>query len=160
VGLAIWHTSKVLVPPLTIPALLGTPSMEKLRQIIEAAPADFFGVTASRINDLLRHRTIAANLSQQVETEQNPERRDKLEVQLSRALANVERADPYVRWLLATAHVWQIREALRRAHWYTMLGVVLVAVGAAALFSVTGRETIYVPVVTPQITVVPTANGG
>jgi hypothetical protein len=61
-----------------------------------------------------------------------------------------------VRWLLATAHVWQIQRALRRARWFGLLAAVLVAAGAVALFTVTGQQrNTYVPVLTPQITATP-----
>jgi hypothetical protein len=158
VGLAIWQTSQVLVPPLTTPAALSKPSMKGLRKTINDAPWYFFGVIAPTIEDLLRHRHIAVSLSRQVAAEQDPVRRRILEVQLSRVLGNAERADPYVRWLVATAHVWEIREALRRAQRYTLVGGVLVAIAAGAFFSVTGGGTTYVPVVTPQITVAPTVH--
>src|ERR1035437_402699 len=156
VSLAIWQTGLALVPPLTTPATLNRDSVSGLREIIDAAPADFFGVVASGVGDLLRHRPIAVNLSRQVMAENDPARRAVLEDHLRRALANVARTDPYVRWLLATAHVWQMKAALRRARWCTFLGGVLVVAGMVAFLSVTGQQgTTYVPVVTPQITVAP-----
>lgn len=139
VSLAIWQTSLALVPPLTTPATLSQDSLSGLRKIIDGAPADFFGVVATGISDLLRHRLIAVNLSRQIMAENDPARRAVLEGHLGRALANVARTDPYVRWLLATAHVWQMKAALRRARWSTFLGGVLVAVGTVALLSVTGK---------------------
>lgn len=158
VGLAIWQTSQVLIPPLTTPATLAEPSMRELRKIINRAPGDFFGVVAVDIDDLLKHRAIAVNLSKAIAAEQDPARRQALMSKLSQVLENAERADPYVRWLLATAHVWQIREALRRARWFTLVGGILVAVAAVAFFSATGEPgPTYVPVVTPQITGIPTA---
>jgi hypothetical protein len=159
VGLAIWQTSQVLVPPLTTPTTLSKPSMDALRKTINDTPWYFFGIAAQSIDDLLRHRHIAVNLARQLAAEQDPAQRGRLEAALNRVLANAERADPYVRWLLATAHVWQIREALRRAQRYTLIGGALIAVAAAAFFSVTGEQgPVYVPVVTPQITAVPTAH--
>ncbi len=157
VGLAIWYTSEVLIPPLTTPATLYEPAMSELKKTIDSAPGDFFGVVASGIDDLLRHRSIALKLSQMMAAETDPARKDMLRNQLDRVLANAARADPYVRWLVATAHVWQVREKLRRARRYTLAGGVLVAAAAAAFFTVTGQpDTTYVPVVTPQITVLPT----
>lgn len=158
VSLAIWQTSLALVPPLTTPATLSLESLRGLRETIDAAPADFFGVVATGIDDLLRHRPIAVNLRQQIMAEDDPARRAVLEGHLQRALANVMRTDPYVRWLLASAHVWQMKAALRRARWCTLLGGVLVAASAVAFLTVTGQQgTTYVPVVTPQITVAPSA---
>jgi hypothetical protein len=157
VGLAIWQTSLVLVPPVTTPSTLRQDSTKELREIIDATPADFFGLAATSVEDLLRHRAIAANLSQAVMAEGDPRRRAVLERHLRRAQANIARTDPYVRWLLATAHVWQIQAALRRARWFSLVAVVLVAAGAVAFFWVTGQQgTVYVPVLTPQITAPPT----
>lgn len=62
VGLAIWQTSLVLVPPVTTAATLREESIDGLREMIEAAPSDYFGLAATGIDDLLRHREIAANL--------------------------------------------------------------------------------------------------
>lgn len=159
VGLAIWQTSRVLVPPVTTPATLRQDSTKGLREIIDATPADFFGLAATSVEDVLRHRAIAANLSQAVMAEGDPGRRAVLEKHLRRAQANIARTDPYVRWLLATAHVWQIQAALRRARWFGLVAVVLVAAGAVAFFWVTGQQgTTYVPVLTPQITAVPSTH--
>lgn|SRR5208282_2292487 len=159
VGVAIWQTSRVLVPPVTTPATLRQNSTKELRKIIDAAPADFFGLAATSVEDLLRHRAIAANLSQAVMAEGDPGRRTVLEKHLRRAQANIAQTDPYVRWLLATAHVWQIQAALRRARWFSLVAVVLVAAGAVAFFWVTGQQgTTYVPVLTPQITAAPSTH--
>lgn len=140
VGLAIWQTSRVLVPPVTTPATLRQDSTKELREIIDESPADFFGLAATSVEDLLRHRAIAANLSQEVIAEGDPRRRAVLERHLRRAQANIARTDPYVRWLLAMAHVWQIQAALRRARWFSLVAVVLVAAGAVAFFWVTGQQ--------------------
>jgi hypothetical protein len=158
VGLAIWQTSWVLVPPITTPATLQQRSMRELREMIDAAPADFFGVAAASVSDLLRHRAIAVNLNRAVAAEKDPQRRAVLQGHLRRAQVNVARTDPYVRWLLAIGHVWQINAALRRAQWSALVAVVLVAAGAVAFFTVTGQQgTTYVPVLTPQISATPSA---
>jgi len=137
VGLAIWQTSEVLVPPVTTPGTLRQDSVRGLREIIDAAPVDFFGLVATSVDDLLRHRAIAANIGRAIAAESDAQRRAVLEGHLRRAQVNMARTDPYVRWLLAMAHVWQIQTALRRARWYNMIAVVLVAVGAVAFFAVT-----------------------
>jgi hypothetical protein len=161
VGLAIWQTSLVLVPPVTTAATLREESIDGLREMIEAAPSDYFGLAATGIDDLLRHREIAANLYRKLTAEQDPAARAKLLEYLDRAQANLRRTDPYVRWLLATAHVWRIQAALRRARWYTLVGALLVAVGTVGFLSVTGQQgTTYVPVLTPQITTPPPAQHG
>jgi hypothetical protein len=79
-----------------------------------------------------------------------------IERQLQRAKGNAERAAPYVRWLLALGHVWQIKQALERSRWFTLAGGVLVIAGSVLFFTATGGPT-YVPVLTPQVTAVPSA---
>jgi hypothetical protein len=155
VGLAIWQTSQVLIPPLTTPATLRKPSLKGLREVIESSPADFFGLVATSVDDLLRHQVLAVNLNRQLAREQDPRKHALMATQLRRVEANAERAAPYVRWLLGTAHVWQIQAELRRARLATMIGGVLVVAGAVGFFAVTGGGPTYVPVLTPQITAVP-----
>ena len=47
----------------------------------------------------------------------------------------------------------------RRARWFGLAAVMLVASGAVAFFVVTGQQgTTYVPVLTPQITATPSVN--
>jgi hypothetical protein len=161
VALVIWQTSLVLTPSVTTVATLRHKSMRGLLDMIEAAPGDYFGIAATGIEDLLRHREIAVNVYAQLRASQEPTTQAGLRAYLDRAQANLNRTDPYVRWLLATAHVWQIQAALRRARWYTLAGAVLVAIGAAGFLSVTGEQsTMYVPVLTPQITASPSAQQG
>lgn len=152
VGLAIWRTSQVLIPPLTTPETLRSPELAGLRARIEASPADFFGLVASSVDELLRHQALAVSLARQYAQEQDQGKRVRMARQLQRVEANAERAAPYVRWLLATAHVWQVKAELRRARLATMAGGFLVVAGAVAFFSVTGGGPAYVPVLTPQIT--------
>jgi hypothetical protein len=126
--------------------------------MIDASPADFFGVLAGGVDDLLHYRAVAANLGVTLRTEPDPARRARLEPLYLQALADAVRVQPYVSWLLATAHVWQIRAKLRRAQWALLGGVVLVAAGVAGFLAVTGQQNgpVYVPVVTTQPTAVPT----
>jgi hypothetical protein len=161
VALVIWQTSLVLTPSVTTVATLRHKSMRGLLDMIDAAPADYFGIAATGIEDLLRHREIAVNVYAQLRASQEPATQAGLRAYLDRAQANLNRTDPYVRWLLATAHVWQIQAALRRARWYTFVGAVLVAVGATGFLSVTGEQgPTYVPVLTPQITASASAQQG
>ncbi|UED88719.1 hypothetical protein K4G22_26835 [Streptomyces profundus] len=140
VTLAIWHISQVLVPPITTTATLTDPSVRPLCRMIDAAPADFFGSAAESVADLLRHRTIAANVHRALLAEADPRRRDHLQRHLLRARANIARTDPQVRWLLAMAHVWQIRAAFHTARRWCLLSVALVAIGAVAFLTVAGRS--------------------
>jgi hypothetical protein len=178
VGWAIWQTSQVLVPPVTTQATLREPAgiqqlsglkkwraqrrvreLTKLRTMIDASPADFFGVLATSVDDLLHYRAVAANLGLQLRNTQDQAARAVLEPLYRQVLADAGRAEPYVGWLLATAHVWQIRAKLRRAQWSLLGGVVLVAAGAALFLAVIGQQSgpTYVPVVTTQPTAVPSA---
>lgn len=159
VGLAIWQTSQVLVPPITTQATLHEPELKKLRDMIDASPADFFGVLARSVDELLHYRAVAANLGVLLTATADPAARARIEPLYRQVLTDAGRAEPYVGWLLATAHVWQIRAKLRKAQWSLLGGVVLVAVGAAVFLAVTGQQSgpDYVPVVTTQPTAVPSA---
>ncbi|MER6343600.1 hypothetical protein ACWC10_18250 [Streptomyces sp. NPDC001595] len=139
VCLAVWQVSRVLIPPVTTTATLAEPELRELRELIDAAPVDFFGSAATGVDDLLRHRAVAANLRLALAAEADPDRRRLLRGHLERARANVARTDPYVRWLLAMAHVWQIRAAVHTARRWCLGAVLLVAAGAVAFLTVTGR---------------------
>jgi hypothetical protein len=138
VGLAIWTTSTVLSPRLTTPATLRSPALSGLRAIIEADPAQFFGPAAMSINALLLHREVTVTLARLLAAEKEPAKRALLERQLRRAKANAERAAPYVRWLLALGHVWQIKQALDRSRWFALAGGVLVIAGSVLFFTAAG----------------------
>src|ERR1039458_9269267 len=142
VGLAIWFTSKVLSPRLTTPETLRSPALAGLRRGVE-------------VDALLLHQEVAVDLARQVAAEKDPARRQLIERKLRRAEGNAARAAPYVRWLLALAHVWRIEADLRRSRWFTLAGGVLVVAGAVLFFSATGGGPTYVPVLTPQVTAVP-----
>ena len=137
VGLAIWQTSRVLIPQVT-------------------TPADYFGLVATSVKDLLRYQGVAVSLARKVARETDVDLRMVLEQQLRRVEGHAARAAPYVRWLLASAHLWRIQADLRRARQATFVGAVLVVVGAVAFFIAAGGPT-YVPVLTPQVTTTPTA---
>src|SRR3984957_4848258 len=151
VGLAIWFTSKVLSPRLTTPETLRSPALAGLRQVIEAEPAQFLGVVATKVNVLLEHQEVAVDLARKVAAEKDPARRRLIHRQLRRAEANAARAAPYVRWLLALAHVWQIEADLRRSRWSTLAGGLLVVTGAI-LFFIPPPGPTYVPGLPPRAT--------
>jgi hypothetical protein len=153
VGLAIWATSAVLSPRLTTPATLRSPALEGLRVIIEADPAQFFGPVATSVDMLLLHREVTVNLARRLAAEKDPARRAMMKRQLERAQSNAERAAPYVRWMLALGHVWQIKQALERSRRFTLAGGMLVVAGSVLFFTATGSSgPTYVPVLTPSPT--------
>jgi hypothetical protein len=157
VGLSIWSTSQVLSPRLTTPATLRSPALAKLRAILEEDPAQFFGAAATKIDALLLHREVGVNLARLLDHEIDPAKRAKLRGKLQQAERNARRAAPYVRWLLALGHVWQIKQALERSRWVTLAGSILVIAGAVLFFLATGgNRPTYVPVPTPsQVTAIP-----
>lgn len=138
VSVAIWHVSRVLEPPITTPATLSEPALRGLRRMIDNAPADFFGIAATGVDDLLSHRAVAVNIYRELLAESDPVRREVWRRHLERARVNVARAAPLERWLLATAHVYQIQLALRAARIWCLVGVALVAVGVVGFLVVTG----------------------
>jgi hypothetical protein len=151
VAVAIWQTTKVLTPVITTPTTIE--KLTDLTALIDAHPEEFFGATATSVSDLLLHRRAAVKLQRELAAETDANRIRVLTQNLHRAQANITRTDPYLRWLLALAHVWQIQAALRRARGWTLGGGLLVVAGAVAFLAVTASHgPTYVPVVTPQIT--------
>lgn len=139
IGMAIWTTSQVLIPPVTTLATLDSPLTSELRAMIDKAPAEFFGAAATSTGDLLRHRIIAVNVRQNLAEETDPARHRAWRQYLHQAQGNVARTEYQVRWLLAMAHVWQIRAAMRRARTWCLLGLVLVIIGAVTFLIATSQ---------------------
>ncbi|WNM29171.1 hypothetical protein RKE30_01510 [Streptomyces sp. Li-HN-5-11] len=139
VSIAIWHVSRVLEPPITTPATLATPALRGLREMIDSAPAHYFGTAATSVDDLLSHRAVAVNIHRAMLSETDPSRREVWRRHLERARVNVARVAPLERWLLAMAHVYQIQAALRAARYWCLVGVALVAAGAVGFLIITGN---------------------
>ncbi|MGW3459617.1 hypothetical protein ACWDE9_08450 [Streptomyces olivaceoviridis] len=135
---AMWQTSEVLVPPMTTPDDLTAPTLHGLRDQFDAAPDHYFGWLATDVEDLLRHRRLAREISRRLAHAEGAERA-ALEGGLATARRNIARTDPYLRWLLATAHAWLVREKLRRARRHTFASAVLVITGAVVFLGATGR---------------------
>jgi hypothetical protein len=155
VGLAIWSTTKVLTPRLTTPATLASPELTEFRDLVNSDREHVFGVVAKNVADLLRHQVIAVRL----EELHDPRLQAMIAARLPQVRRNAARAEPYVRWLLTAGHAWQVEAALKKSRWWTLLGGILVVVGAVLFFSVTGSSgPTYVPVLTPQVTAVPSAS--
>jgi len=98
----------------------------------------FFGVAATKVDALLLHQEVAVDLARKAGAEKDPARRQVIKRQLRRVEANATRAAPYVRWLLALAHVWQIEADLRRSRWAALAGGLLVVAGAVLFFIAAG----------------------
>ena len=131
---AIWQTSNVLAPIITTPATVE--KLADLTSMIDKSPEEFFGSAATSVKNLLMHRRAMAKLQRALAAETDIARRRTLRRNLQRAQLNVARTDPYLRWLLAIAHVWQIQKALQRARLWTLAGGVLVVAGAVAFLAV------------------------
>ena len=139
----------MLSPRLTTPQTLRSPGLAGLRWVIEAEPAQFLGVVATKVDALLDHQEVAVDLARKAAAEKDPARRRLIHRQLRWAEANAARAAPYVRWLLSLAHVWQIEADLRRSRWSTLAGGLLVVAGSILFFTATSGPA-YVPVLTPR----------
>ncbi|MFI8165775.1 hypothetical protein ACIPM2_29990 [Streptomyces sp. NPDC086081] len=138
VAWAVWQTSEVLVPPLTTPDVLTSPALRGLREQFEASPGHYFGALADDVEDLLRHRLLAAEISRRLAAA-GPAERMALERGLATARRNIARTDPYLRWLLATAHAWLVREKLRKARRHTFASALVVITGAVVFLGATAR---------------------
>jgi hypothetical protein len=160
VGLAIWSTTKVLASRLTTPATLASPELAKFREVVEADREQFFGVIAKDVAGLLRYQVIAVHLMElRAAKKDDPRQQAMIAAQLHRVMRDAARADPYVRWLLTAAHAWLVEAELKRSRKWTLIGGILVVAGAVLFFSVTGNSgPTYVPVLTPQVTAVPSAS--
>jgi hypothetical protein len=142
VGLAIWYTSRVLVPRLVTPgAFLASDALAGLRERIDQEPAEFMGAAATTVAGLFdRHRRLrrlVADLERQVAREKDTERLAGLRVSLRRAQANEELVGNHVRWVLALGHTWLVRADLDLSRRMTMAGGAIVVVGAVLYFIAT-----------------------
>lgn len=153
VGLAIWFTSRVLMPRLTTPAVFTEQEtslltrrksvrLAKLTSQIDREPAYFFGELATSLSDLLarRAKTLGGiqKVAEAIAAEANPVVRKQLEVVLARLQSDLARIDACLRSLLPFAHAWRVEADLKRSRLWTLGGGVLVVAGAVLFFSVTG----------------------
>lgn len=142
VGLAIWYTSRVLVPRLVTPAaFLASAVLAPLREQIDREPAEFMGAAAMTVAGLFdRHRRLrrlVTDLERQVAREKDTARLAGLRASLRRAQANEEVVGNHVRWVLALGHTWLVRADLDVSRRATMAGGAIVVVGAVLYFSAT-----------------------
>jgi hypothetical protein len=163
--LAIWFTTLVLTPRLTTPGVFTDPKtsrkLAKLTSLIDKEPEYFLGEVATSVADLLsreaRWRDAAGKLAEALATEEDPKVREGLEKQLRQVQADLARMDAYVEGLLPLAHAWLVEADLKRSRVATLIGGIIVVIGAVLFFSVTGSsQPTYVPVLTPAVTATPT----
>jgi hypothetical protein len=157
VGVAIWFTSQVLVPRLATSHMLQTdPRLAGLLKRVDDEPAQFMGVAATSVEDLFaqqkRLRDMAVDLTGQAARAKDPDRRAKIAAQAARVQSSEDVVAGYIRWLVALGHAWLVRADLKRSRRWTIVGGVLVAIGAVLFFTATGSGSTYVPVMTPSPT--------
>ncbi len=158
VGLAIWHTSQVLMPRLTTPSTVRkADELKPLLAAIDAEPAQFMGLSAESVAELfdrqLKVREEVFQRAFDVSRAPNDKDRAPLLAELARAQRRSQVVDSYVRSMLTLCHAWLIRADLKRSRKWTLVGGVIVAFGAVMFLSVTGSSgPSYVPVVTTSPT--------
>lgn len=143
VGWAIWHTTDALIPPITTLAALATPALAGLRAQIAADPRAFFGPFGDSAADLeaaaRRYDTAAAQIAVLLAGEPDPVRQRVLAQGLADAQANAAQASARLRWLVALAHAWRVRDQLRAARLHTFAGAGVAALGAVLFVVATSR---------------------
>jgi hypothetical protein len=182
VMLAIWFTSRVLMPRLTTPAVFtkeerslsvtrkapffGWKKSVKLAGLtssIDGDPSYFLGELATSVNGLLARRVNTLDgiqkVGEAIAAGANPAVVAQLEVLLARLQSDLARIDACFRSLLSLAHAWLVEADLKRSRLWTLGGGVLVVAGAVLFFSVTGSSgPTYVPVVTTTPAASPAAS--
>jgi hypothetical protein len=144
-GWAIWQTAEALIPPATTLAALETPELTGLRAQIDTDPAAFYGPFGTSVADLQaayrRFDIAAARVAIMLAGESDPTRQRILTQGLADASANAAQARARLRWLLALAHAWRVRNLLRRARLHALLGGTAVVVGAILFLIATTMST-------------------
>jgi hypothetical protein len=139
---AIWWTGEVLTPRFTTLRSLESRALADLRAEIAAAPEAFFGpfgTTAAELDAACRtHATVAVRLTELLGRTRDEQQREALAYALAAAQTNVTRAAARRRHVIELIHAWQVRAALRRARVQTLLGSLLVVVGAVLFLLATG----------------------
>jgi hypothetical protein len=154
VGVAIWFTSKVLLPRLTTPdTVRNDPRLARLRARVKDEPAQFMGAAAESVDDLFalqdRLREMMVDLAGQATRARDPGRRAKIAAQVARVQSSEEVVTSYIRWLVALGHAWLVSADLQRSRLWTLVGGVIVAIGAVLFFTAASSGPTYVPVMTP-----------
>lgn len=155
IWLAIWFTSRVLMPRLTTPAvfteqrtsaLTGKASLKlaSLTEQIDQNPTYFFGELATSVGDLLarRAKTLDAvqKVAEAIAVSGDVTMNAQLQATLARLQSDLARIDAGLNSLLPLAHAWLVEADLRRSRLWTLAGGLLVVAGAVLFFSVTGSS--------------------
>jgi hypothetical protein len=166
IGLAIWFTSRVLMPRLTTPAVFteqqtslftrkASLKLAALTDQVDKDPTYFFGELATSVSDLLarRARTLdgAQKVAEALATSGDARMNAQLRAALARLQSDLARIDAGLQYLLPLAHAWLVGADLKRSRLWTLAGGVLVVAGAVLFFSVTGSSgPALAPVLTPS----------
>jgi hypothetical protein len=141
VGWAIWHVTDALIPPVTTLSTLSSPQMAGLRAQIDADPGAFYGPFGSSVGDLQRTGLLfdraAVRAAAMLAEELDPVRRRRLEQGHADAVANASQVRARLRWMLALAHAWRVRDQLRRARLHAFAGAAVAALGAVIFVAAT-----------------------
>ncbi|MET8976978.1 hypothetical protein ABZX85_15290 [Streptomyces sp. NPDC004539] len=144
VSWAIWWTGEVLTPRFTTLRALEDRALGDLRTAIAAEPEAFFGpfgTTAAALDAACRtHATVAVRLTELLARTGDEQQRVSLAASVAAAHANLARATARRRHLVELIHAWQVRAALRRARVQTLVGSLLVVVGAVLFLFATGGK--------------------
>ncbi|MEU1899150.1 hypothetical protein ABZ512_12275 [Nocardiopsis dassonvillei] len=133
VGLALWSTSEVLAPRVTVFQDLQSRGARGLRKVISRSPEDFYGPFGTDPETFAREgalrRRVVRSLVEALEAGPDADSAALLRRQLAAAHANLELHRRMRQDILEWVHAWQVRAALRRARWCVMGAALLVVVG-------------------------------
>jgi hypothetical protein len=153
IWLAIWFTSRVLMPRLTTPAVFTEQrtsavtrktslKLASLTEQIDKNPTYFFGELAISVSDLLARRAKTLDAMQKVAeaiaVSGDVTMNAQLQTTLARLQSDLARMDAGLQSLLPLAHAWLVEADLKRSRLWTLAGGVVVVAGAVLFFSVAG----------------------
>jgi hypothetical protein len=145
VGWAIWHVTDALLPPVTTLATLQSPPLADLRAEIAADPGTFYGPFGTSVGELqaayLVYGKASANIATMLAIEADSAQHRLLEQGYADATANTAQIQARLRWLLALAHAWRVRDQLRRARSHAFAGAAVAALGAVIFVAATSSQT-------------------
>jgi len=135
VGVAVWFTAEALVPPVTTMDTFARSDLGSLRNAVAESPEAFFGPFGRSPTDLRQayahHFMLASEIRRRLRQERDSDRRAAWSQALEDSAANIALIASLQDRLVQLIHVWQVREALRRARRATMIGACLIVLGIA-----------------------------